>query len=120
MKVLRKRPQEEIEIVDIEDSLEVLQKEVGGLIQGIYPFDGPYSLICNDEGKLMHLPPNIALVNDTGVLDIIAGTILFVGLEEDHYGSLTSDDIEYIINALDTKNRLCILGKDVLPTLYCK
>lgn len=33
---------------EIEDGLESLQKEVGGYIQAIYPFEEPVAVICND------------------------------------------------------------------------
>lgn len=52
MKVLRVRPKHYPEVIDIDCSLESLQKEVEGPIQAIYPWDDEVALICNEEGKL--------------------------------------------------------------------
>lgn len=63
MKVLRIKPMCRPEVIDIDGSLESLQKEVGGLIQATYPWDDKVALICNDEGKLMGLEFNRPLYN---------------------------------------------------------
>ena len=48
---------------EIEGGLESMQAVVGGYIQAIYPFeDDELALICNEEGKLLGLPFNRALV----------------------------------------------------------
>ena len=52
MKVLRVRPKHYPEVIDIDCSLESLQKEVEGPIQAVYLWDDEVALICNEEGKL--------------------------------------------------------------------
>ena len=52
MKVLRIQPKKYPEVIEIDSSLESLQKEVAGPIQAVYPWDDPVALICNEEGKL--------------------------------------------------------------------
>ena len=80
---------------EIYSELEVLQKEVGGYLEVVYPFDDPVCVICDEEGKLKGYPLNRALYDDDGSLyDIIAGTFLIAGLTEDDFGSLTEQDIE--------------------------
>lgn len=49
MKVLRVRPKHYPEVIDIDCSLESLQKEVEGPIQAVYPWDDEVALICNEE-----------------------------------------------------------------------
>lgn len=49
MKVLRIKPMCRPEVIEIDGSLESLQKEVGGMIQATYPWDDKVALICNDE-----------------------------------------------------------------------
>lgn len=49
MKVLRIQPKKYPEVIEIDGSLESLQKEVAGLIQAVYPWDDPVALICNEE-----------------------------------------------------------------------
>lgn len=48
MKVLRVRPKHYPEVIDIDCSLESLQKEVEGPIQAVYPWDYEVALICNE------------------------------------------------------------------------
>lgn len=85
MTVLRIDPMEEPRAVEIEDSLEVLQETVGGIIQAVYPWEDPVAVICADEGKLKHFPPN-RLLED---YDILVGTFLICGLGEESFASLT-------------------------------
>ncbi len=78
--------------------LESLQKEVGGLIQAVYPWEEEVALICNDEGKLLGLPFNRFLRDWQGkIYDVIAGTFLIVGLSDDDFTSLSWLDREWLI-----------------------
>lgn len=95
MKVLRIKPMCRPEVIEIDGSLESLQKEVGGMIQATYPWDDKVALICNDEGKLMGLEFNRPLYNaDAQMYDYVVGTFLIVGLTEDDFGSLSDEMIE--------------------------
>lgn len=80
MKVLRVRPKHYPEVIDIDCSLESLQKEVEGPIQAIYPWDDEVALICNEEGKLHDdcmEKLNRTLDGPYGIpIDIIVGTLL--------------------------------------------
>lgn len=69
------------------------QKLVGGLVQCIYPFDDSVAVICNDEGKLLHMEPNRNILGaDDRVLDTINGDFLIF-----NYGELEDDtDGEFI------------------------
>lgn len=117
MKVLRKYPHKSAEVVSIENTLSALQAEVGGDIQMITPFDHPYGVICNEMGKSLGLQPNLGLIHKDKLADILVGTILFVRLGDEDYVDLTDDDITYITRMIDDKNRLCVCGTDVIPTL---
>ena len=89
MRVLVVEPGKRPVAKEIETGLEPLQKAVGGLIEAVYPFEEPVAIVCNEEGKLLELPLNRALLDENGhVYDIIAGTFLVVGLTEDNFGSL--------------------------------
>ncbi len=89
LKVLLKRVSEEPEIVEIEDTLEAKQELVDGLIELVSVMDDVF-LICNEEGKLIDLPPN--LVFD---YDYIAGDCFFVGDDYKNAGfkNLTEEQI---------------------------
>lgn len=95
MKVLVIEPEKEPYVKEIGSGLSSLQKEVGGYIEAVYPFEDPVAIICNEEGKLEGLPLNRALRDEDGhVYDIIAGTFLIAGLSEDNFCSLDDAQIE--------------------------
>lgn len=98
MKVLRVRPKHYPEVIDIDCSLESLQKEVEGPIQAVYPWDDEVALICNEEGKLHDdcmEKLNRTLDGPYGItIDIIVGTFLIVGLTEDDFGELLPEFVE--------------------------
>jgi hypothetical protein len=77
------------------DELQTLQDIVGGNIEVVYPFEDLVGLIVNEEGKLLDLPLNRALRDEDGnIYDIIAGTIIVVGLGEGDFTSLTPELVE--------------------------
>ena len=98
MKILLVEPMEKPRVIDIDGSLESMQKIVGGLIQVIYPFDNPeVALVCNDEGKISGLPFNRALRDDAGeIYDVIAGTFFLcqAPADSDSFESLTDEQIK--------------------------
>lgn len=82
-------------IEEIPNSLESLQKVVGGYIEAVYPFDDEACIICNEEGKITGMDLNRALRNeDDEVADIIAGTFIVCGLGEDDFCGLTDEQVE--------------------------
>ena len=93
--VLVVEPLMEPYVKEIYSGLKSLQKEVGGYIQAVYPFEEPVAIICNEEGKLNGEPLNRALRDEDGhVYDIVAGTFLIAGLSEDNFCSLSEAHIE--------------------------
>lgn len=90
--VLVVEPMAEPYTKEIDNTLESLQKEVGGLIQATYPYDDLIAIVCNDEGKINGLELNRAVYDgERNMLDIIAGTFLVVGLSEDNFATLPDD-----------------------------
>ncbi len=65
----------------IEKGLKPLQAIVGGLIQIVPLEDEGVSLFCNEEGKLLGLPPTATWVDpETGDwLDFLAGPLVALG-----------------------------------------
>ena len=97
MQVVVVEPKKKPEVREIGDSLESMQKIVGGLIEAVYPFDEPVALICNEEGKLLNLPLNRALRDDEGnVYDIISGTFFVCAAppDSDHFAGLTDQQVK--------------------------
>ena len=88
--VLCVKPGEKPKRIEIESSLDALQRAVGGYIEAVYPYEDPVALIVNEEGKLNGLPLNRALRDeDNDIYDIVAGAFLVVGLGESEFASLT-------------------------------
>lgn len=95
MTVLAIAPGKVPQVKEIATGLESLQREVGGYIEAVYPFEEPVAIVCNEEGKLTGLPLNRALRDETGeVYDILAGTFLIVGLGEEDFTSLSAEHIK--------------------------
>ena len=65
MKVVRKKPGEAPEICEVENTLEALQKEVDGYIES-FKIATDMTILCNEEGKLIPLQPNIAFAGGRG------------------------------------------------------
>ena len=63
----------------INNTLEAKQQLVGGPIE-VIPLQDGVQLICNEEGKLLTLPPNRALKSEDGkVQDVLVGTCFICG-----------------------------------------
>ena len=90
IKVLRIKAHCYPEIVRIPLGLDSLQKEVGGPIQAVYPWDDPVALICNEEGKLQGLEGNRRIRDGASV---IAGTFFVVGDDGENFRSLTESEV---------------------------
>ena len=92
LSVLKIAPGQHPQQVEIDNNLKALQEAVGGTIAAVYPFADPVAIICHDEGKLMGLPLNRALRDESGeTYDVVAGTFLVVGLGEEDFASLSPE-----------------------------
>lgn len=96
MTVLAVMAGKKAEVLEIDGSLESMQKYVGGLIQAIYPFEDPVALVCNDEAKLLGMEYNRVLRDtNTGIpYDIIAGSFFICGIGSENFTSIPKELIE--------------------------
>ena len=97
MKILMVEPGKAPKEKNISGTLDSMQEAVGGTIQAIYPFEEPVALICNEEGKLLHLPWNRALRDEAGqIYDIVAGTCFLCAAPpgEETFAGLTDAQLE--------------------------
>lgn len=93
--VLVVEPEKKPYVKDISPGLSSLQHEVGGCIQAVYPFEEPVAIICDEEAKLKGSALNRALRDDQGhIYDIVAGTFILTGIDEDDFTSLHPDHIK--------------------------
>lgn len=113
--VLSVEPGKEPVLKEIEPGLESLQREVGGLIEALYPFEDKVALICNEEGKLDGLPLNRGLRDEDGELyDIVAGTFLVVGLSDENFSSLDIDQIRKFSDLFKYPEQFAKLGDRII------
>ena len=98
MKILKLEPGKRPIVMEIDNSLESMQSVVGGMIQAVYPFSDTVALICNEEGKLMELPYNRTLRQETNdqIYDIIYGTCFLCGTptDSDSFIDLTQEQLD--------------------------
>ena len=95
IKVLVVEPEKMPYAKEISLGLSSLQKEVGGYIQAVYPYEEPVAIICDEEAKLKGSELNRALRDEDGkIYDIVAGTFLIVGLGEEDFSSLSPKHME--------------------------
>ena len=89
LKIVLKKVGENPEIMNIENTLEKKQELVGGLIE-VVPVLKNILLVCNEEGKLDNLLPNLIFP-----YDYIAGDCFFVGddYKNGDFKSLTNEQI---------------------------
>jgi hypothetical protein len=81
MKIIRKKPKEAPEVIDVENTLEALQAQVGGNIQQITIAEDLVILV-DEEGKLKGKP-----IEETFALrgPILNGTVLIVGVDGEEF-----------------------------------
>ena len=108
-------PGKKARVTTIMNTLESLQKMVGGYIQAVYPFDDPVAIICDEEGKLNGAEYNRSLKDETGkVYDILAGPFLVTGLSEDDFASLSKEHQEKYCKLFEYPEMFVRRGKEVL------
>lgn len=87
MRALRKKPGEVWETIEIPNTLEALQQEVGGHIETV-TFCTYAAIVCNEEGMLKDLPRNDFLGH------LWRGTILMVGVDGDEFCDIADGAIK--------------------------
>ena len=95
IKVVRVAPMKKPEVVTIDDGLESLQHEVDGYIEICYPFEDDVCIVLNEEGKLGGYLPNRAIMDGDTIVDIIFGTFIVCGFDDEGgLVSLTDEQVE--------------------------
>ena len=99
LKVLMKRVGKKPEVIEIPDTLKAKQELVGGLIE-IVQYDDVL-LVCNEEGKILNMPPNLIFE-----FDYIAGDCFIMGenINTGEWRDLTQSEIETYSRELDRRS----------------
>lgn len=75
------------EVVEIENDLASLQKEVGGYIETL-PLVDDITIVCNEEGKINGLKPNRGVTWHYRDVEIINGDFLIVKTKDEEFDSM--------------------------------
>ena len=68
--VLLVEPNKYPKMIEIDDTLEVMQTVVGGDIEEYMPFEDEVAIICNEEGKVNGLTPNRAVYEEPQAVEM--------------------------------------------------
>lgn len=93
-RVVVKEPNKEAKIIKIDMSLATLQEIVDGWIEYVYPYEADIAVICNEEGKLRGLEPNIM----TERYGILYGTIIVCERTGKDLGKKLAEEYVKILN----------------------
>lgn len=106
IKVIVKRPDEKIgHVTYISNTLENLQKIVGGKIEVVHTGISGLILVCDEEGKLKEYQKNF-LMGGRMFPDLVVGTVVLCGESEDDFADVP-------INLAQWKVALELWGNDI-------
>ena len=95
IRVLLVEPGEKPRLVEINHTLEELQKLVGGYIAATYPWADPVGVVFDDDGMAKGYPPNRLLVDGEGKpYDILKGSFFICGLGVEDFTSISDEMAE--------------------------
>ncbi len=93
--VIRKEPGKQPELIEIENTLQALQEQVGGYIEVVTLRSGKAAIVCDEEGRLKEKPMNLLF---HGMLLDFRGTVLIVGVDGEDFCS--TPDVDPLLFAL--------------------
>ncbi len=115
MKVIMVEPGRNAQIVELGNSLEDMQKAVGGYIETISPFDDDVALVCNEEGKFngsvknrvlwyKDLHPELYNPDNAEIFDVIYGSFFICGapVDSDKFQDLSDEQIATYFKLFET------------------
>lgn len=92
MKVLLIEPMTAPRVVEIEHTLEEMQKLVGGAIGLTYPWEDMVGLVYADDAVFLGYPLNRVLTDDDGKpYDVLKGSFFIAGLDEDNFCTISDE-----------------------------
>lgn len=90
MKIIKLLPGKEPERIEVENTLEALQKEVEGKIEAV-TVSTDLAILCNEEGIWLMMKPNRVIMGHHFV-----GPVLFVGVDGEKFCSLSEETMEFV------------------------
>ena len=108
-------PGKRAQVVEIENTLEAMQRTVGGLIEAIYTDHDYVCLIVNEDGKLLDLPMNRAIYVGDTIADIIMGSFFVAAFDDDgNFMSLNDDQIKRYEKQYRWPEKFTFLGNRII------
>ena len=103
IKVLVVEPMKPCRVQEISDTLDAMRQIVGGDIEAVTSIRYASAIVCNENGKILDLPYNRPLLDESGLLplDILRGTFFIAGMSGEHFVSLTDEQIQHYKNLYD-------------------
>jgi hypothetical protein len=97
------------QVINIEDTLEELQKQVGGYIEMIRPFNNDIVIICNEDGKRLQLPLTRAIIRNNRAVDALVGNLIICAARpgSEELDSLTDAEIKKYVPILSSFSIIC-------------
>jgi len=89
-----------IQIVDIENTLEALQKAVDGYIETVYLDSNKAVMLVNEEGLLRGMSPNPFASAIAGT--VIVGPAIIIGVDGEEFTDVPEDIIKEIVHLFGT------------------
>ena len=126
MKVLVAEPMKPCEVREIPDTLDAMRQIVGGDIEAVTSIRYASAIVCNEKGKLLGLPHNRPLLDESGLMPlyILHGTFFITGVSGEHFVSLTDEQIQHykdlydnvmVLTAERPENQTEIAPEDAMP-----
>jgi len=96
IKILVVEPMKPCEVLELPDTLDAMRQIVGGDIEAVTSIRYASAIVCNENGKLLGLPHNRPLLDESGLLplDILHGTFFITGVSGERFVSLTDEQIQ--------------------------
>ena len=119
IKVVMIQPGEIAKVTEIGNTLEELQRAVGGYIEAFYPFEEEVCIVCNDEGKFNGMAPNRAVYGeDKKLMDIIFGPFFICDCSGESFGSLSPEQLEKYSKQFKFPEHFLRNDRDVIAIPY--
>ena len=88
IRVLLVEPGKHPRLVEVEHTVQNLQKLVGGYLQAVYPWSDYLALVCDDEAKLKRGTLPNRILED---YDLLVGSFFICGLGEEDFTSISDE-----------------------------
>lgn len=115
MKVIICEPFKLARVADIKNDLDEFYKLIDcDYVETVYPFKDDVCIICDDEGKLKRKEFSRPLRSDGVIYDIIAGTFIITGINEDDFCSLTDSQLETYLEMFKYPEEMMVIDGQIV------